>query len=107
MIVTNKLNLTRKGRSFTIVKGLEEVGVGKLAKKFTYDWSDSRKGFSREEMTQQIQLRLEVPRIVALTLLDKLDNSNVEEEEPVRRVDPGAPALGRPGLPVRPLAAVR
>lgn len=115
MIVTNTYQITMSGETYELKKYFVQINSrgGASAKPlYAFEKAD---GMTRDELigylTKKIAYKFEnTPNIekkaksIALHFLAQLEAANDEIEVRPRRVDCGAPSLGRTGIPTRPLA---
>lgn len=114
MTVTNTYQITMSGETYELKKYFIQVNTrGGVSAKPLYAFGKVD-GMSREELigylTNRIAYKFDhIPGIarkakaIALQFLARLDAFTDEVEVRPRRVDCGAPSLGRTGIPTRPL----
>ena len=118
-MITNTVTKTIPGMTIELKRYFVQIGRnGELSKKPQYGVTldyDSKDGMTAGEfvtyLTKKIAYKFEkTPHIekkaaaLAQALLTQLETSNDGVEVRPRRVDCGAPSLGRTGIPTRPLA---
>lgn len=115
MIVTNTYQITMSGETYELKKYFVQIdnrGGSSVKPLYAFDKAD---GMTRDELVGYLAHRIaykfdQIPGItkkaksIALHFLTQLEATNDEVVVPARRVDCGAPSLGRTGIPTRPLA---
>lgn len=119
-MIVNTHTITMSGQPYTLQKYFTQVGRnGELSRNAQYAVSGAnlyRDSMTAAELldflTNTIAFKFaHIPGVdkkansIARDFMERLESSNDVVEVPVTRTDCGAPKLGRPGLPTRPLVA--